>query len=52
MLGEVGIDDVGSFVNQFRNQANREASSSAAQSADVASTGGSFLNQICQRKLI
>ncbi len=42
MLEQVGIDDVGSFVNQFRNQ----ASASANQSDDIASAGSSFLNQV------
>lgn len=46
MLGQVGIDDVGSFVNQFRNQANNEAVKSSNQSNDLASMGGSFLNQV------
>lgn len=29
MLEKVGIDDVGSFVNQFRNQAQASAGSSS-----------------------
>jgi hypothetical protein len=47
MLEQVGIDDVGSFVNQFRNQANQEANSSDDESADIAPTRGSSLNQVC-----
>ena len=31
MLSEVGIDDVGSFVQQFREQANQEADIAAQQ---------------------
>jgi hypothetical protein len=33
MLGEVGIDDVGSFVKQFRNQTSHEAEASTHQSS-------------------
>jgi len=50
MLEEVGIDDVGSFVNQFRNHANHEAKSSTDQFNDLESMGGSFLNQVYKRK--
>ena len=46
MLEQVGIDDVGSFVNQFRHQANREAAESEERSSDIASSGGSFPNQV------
>ncbi len=48
MLGEVGIDDVGSFVKQFRNQTSHEAEASTHQS----STWSSFLNEVCQNMLV
>jgi hypothetical protein len=31
MLSQVGIDDVGSYVQQFRNEANQEANIAAQQ---------------------
>lgn len=34
MLQEVGIDDVGSFVQEFREEANRDAVSAAQQHED------------------
>jgi len=34
MLQEVGIDDVGSFVQEFREEANRDAVSAAQQHGD------------------
>jgi Sec-independent protein translocase protein TatA len=34
MLEEVGIDDVGSFVQEFRSEANREAANTAQQHGD------------------
>jgi hypothetical protein len=34
MLEQVGIDDVGSFVQEFRNKANDEAATSAQQHED------------------
>lgn len=50
MLKQVGINDVGSFVNQFRNQANEESkkggSGGQSQQADLMSMGSSFLNQV------
>ena len=46
MLEQVGIDDVGSFVNQFRNQANNASASNSGGSADFMSMGSSFLNQV------
>jgi hypothetical protein len=49
MLEQVGIDDVGSFVNQFRNQASASA---GGESDDIASGGSSFLNQVNGRKKI
>ena len=51
MLKQVGINDVGSFVNQFRGQAAEEAKKggSQGQQADLMSMGSSFLNQVCQR---
>jgi hypothetical protein len=39
MLGEVGIDDVGSFVNQFRQTANGEASSQHQRGEDYDEDG-------------
>lgn len=42
MLGQVGIDDVGSFVNQFRNQARRDAAS-----AEEESDGFQAMNEVC-----
>lgn len=54
MLRQVGIDDVGAFVNQFRNKVNQEnanqthsnTASSAQQQPDLMSMGSSFLNQL------
>lgn len=48
MLKQVGINDVGTFVNQFRAQANKEAGakSAPAQQPDLMSMGSSFLNQV------
>jgi len=61
MLQEVGIDDVGSFVQEFREEANREAVSTAqehgededsslrtasSQQANLFSMGSSLLNQV------
>ena len=43
MLEQVGVDDVGSFVNQFRNQA---ATSSRSGGAAASSGGGSLLDQV------
>jgi hypothetical protein len=51
MLEQVGIDDVGSFVNQFRNQAKQEASVNEDDSEDFESTGGSSANQVNQKKI-
>jgi hypothetical protein len=51
MLEQVGIDDVGSFVNQFRNQAKQEASVDEDDSEDFESTGGSSGNQVNQKKI-
>ncbi|UJR29196.1 hypothetical protein I4U23_010410 [Adineta vaga] len=51
MLKQVGINDVGQFVNQFRSKVNQEAASSgntntaSAQQPDLMSMGSSFLNQ-------
>ena len=54
MLKQVGIDDVGAFVNQFRSQANQEAakgssntSSASNKQPDLMSMGSSFLGQVC-----
>lgn len=33
MLEEAGIDDVGSFMNQFRNKAKAESKNTSASSA-------------------
>ncbi|UJR22261.1 hypothetical protein I4U23_025322 [Adineta vaga] len=49
MLQQAGIDDVGSFVNQFRGQANQQAQQ-VQQSPDFMSMGGSFLNQFSGSK--
>jgi hypothetical protein len=53
MLEQVGIDDVGSFVNQFRNQANHEAvrasNESEDQDDDETAGGHSSLNQVHQK---
>ena len=47
----IGINDIDSFVNQFRNQANQEAvrspQASGGQYGDVMSIGSLFLNQVC-----
>ncbi|CAF4692358.1 unnamed protein product [Rotaria sp. Silwood1] len=57
MLRQVGINDVGSFVNQFRNKVNQETASESnvnnasgrqaagGQQTDFISMGSSFLNQ-------
>ncbi|CAF2509867.1 unnamed protein product [Rotaria sp. Silwood2] len=57
MLRQVGINDVGSFVNQFRNKVNQEAATESnvnnasgqqaagGQQPDFISMGSSFLNQ-------
>lgn len=53
MLKQVGIDDVGTFVNQFRSKVNQEAgkessntSSASSQQPDLMSMGSSFLGQV------
>ena len=52
MLRQVGINDVGTFVNQFRSQVNQEMSkgetnsTAQAQQPDFISMGSSFLNQV------
>jgi len=52
VLEQVGIDDVGSFVNQFRNEAEHEAEISAQehetaeQEEQLASFGGSLFNRV------
>ena len=52
MLKQVGIYDVGSFVNPFRSQVNEEATKGGrggrCQPADLTSMGSSFLNQVRQ----
>jgi len=50
MLRQVGIDDVGAFVNQFRNKVNQENEKSNAgaqqQQPDFVSMGTSLFNQV------
>jgi hypothetical protein len=50
LLKQVGINDVGSYVNQFRSKVDQEASSSgnktADQQPDLVSMGSSLLNQV------
>jgi hypothetical protein len=62
MLEQVGIDDVGSFVQQFRNEAQHEAAAqhhndgsddedtsvrhASGQQANLFSMGSSMLNQV------
>ncbi len=53
MLKQVGIDDVGTFVNQFRSKVNQEAAATggtahnaSSQQPDLMSMGSSFLNQV------
>jgi hypothetical protein len=52
MLRQVGINDVGTFVNQFRSKVNQEASTegntsnASSQQPDLMSMGSSFLNQV------
>ena len=53
MLKQVGINDVGSFVDQFRNKATQEATSdgtntshAGGQQADLMSMGSSLLGQV------
>jgi hypothetical protein len=56
MLRQVGINDVGSFVNQFRSKVNQEAATegnvssgqqaSGDQQPDLLSMESSFLNQV------
>lgn len=50
MLEQVGIDDVGSFVNQFRNQAETSAHSAGASSGGGG--GGSLLDQVNIRNIL
>ena len=53
MLKQVGINDVGQFVDQFRGKVNQEAASAqhtntaSSQQPDFMSMGSSFLNQVC-----
>lgn len=55
MLKQVGIDDVGSFVNQFRSKVNQETASqsqtntASAQQPDYMAMGSSLLNQVSFR---
>ncbi len=52
MLRQVGINDVGTFVNQFRSKVNQEAATegnvkhASGQQPDLMSMGSSFLNQV------
>lgn len=47
MLRQVGIDDVGAFVNQFRSKVDQEsAKGSSNQQPDLMSMGSSFLGQV------
>ena len=46
MLRQVGINDVGKFVDQFRSKATQEAAGGAGQQPDLVSMGSSFLNQV------
>jgi len=52
MLQQVGINDVGTFVDQFRSKAKQEAGTEgtvptgSGQQPDVMSMGSSFLNQM------
>ncbi|CAF0993204.1 unnamed protein product [Adineta ricciae] len=52
MLKQVGINDVGQFVDQFRGKVNQEAASAqqsntaSSQQPDFMSMGSSFLNQL------
>ncbi len=52
MLRQVGINDVGTFVNQFRSKVNQEAAAeekvnnASGQQPDLMSMGSSFLNQV------
>ncbi len=55
MLRQVGINDVGNFVDQFRSKVNQEAAtgggntshaSGGGQQPDLMSMGSSFLNQV------
>jgi hypothetical protein len=58
MLRQVGINDVGAFVNQFRSKVNQEAAAegnvntasgrqaTGGQQPDFVSMGSSFLNQV------
>lgn len=52
MLKQVGINDVGSFVNQFRSQVNQEAAKEGnannanSQQPDFISMGSSLFNQV------
>ena len=59
MLRQVGIDDVGSFVNQFRSKVNQEAAketgntpAASSQQPDLMSMGSSFLGQVYSRQII
>lgn len=52
MLRQVGIDDVGSFVNQFRSKVNQDASSASSQQPDLMSMGSSFLGQVCNKRIL
>jgi hypothetical protein len=52
MLRQVGINDVGKFVDQFRSKVNEEAAGGgnvghvSDQQPDLMSVGSSFLNQV------
>jgi hypothetical protein len=53
MLRQVGINDVGTFVNQFRSKVNQDASTggnsgqaSGGQQPDFISMGSSLFNQV------
>ena len=52
MLKQVGIDDVGSFVNQFRGKVNQgdagegNATQSSNQQPDFMAMGSSLFNQV------
>ena len=55
MLEQVGIDDVGSYVQQFRNEAQDQATAqhedssvhhTSGQQSNLFSTGSSMLNQV------
>lgn len=61
MLEQVGIDDVGSFVQQFRNEAATQSHNdndsdedssvrhASGQQANLFSMGSSMLNQVCKQ---